>query len=117
MKLREISASLGLKLLTRELDSQQDVEVTTGHASDLLSDVLSNAPSGSVIVTIQAHLNVVAVALHARAAAVILAAARSVDPEVIERAAEEKVPLFSSDASTFDVVGRLYEIGIRGGRS
>lgn len=117
MKLSEIIQSLGLEDLTPELSDQHGADVTRGYASDLLSDILANAPAGGVAVTVQAHMNTVAVALHARLAAVILASGRTPDPEVIERAAEEKIPLLVSKDGAFDVVGRLYTLGIRGGRA
>jgi hypothetical protein len=114
MKLRDIAEQLKLTNLTPELNDALDVEVTSGHASDLLSDVLSNAPTGSVLVTIQAHLNVVAVALHAHLAGVIFAAGRTPDPEVASRAVDERVALFVTPMSTFETAGRLYQLGLRG---
>lgn len=114
MKLSEIIARLGLEDLTPELSDSHDVEITRGYASDLLSDILANAPEGGVAVTIQAHMNTVAVALHARLSAVILANGRRPDDDVIERATEEKIPLLLSPTGTFDVVGKLYELGLRG---
>jgi hypothetical protein len=117
MKLRDIAERLELTNLTPELSNALDAEIACGHASDLLSDVLSNAPAGGVVVTIQAHLNVIAVALHARLAGVILAAGRTPDPETVSRAVDERVPLFCSPLSTFDIVGGLYQLGIRGPRS
>ena len=83
---------------------------------NLLSDILTAAPSGSLAITIQAHLNTVAVAVNARLAGIVYAAGRRPGPEVIERAGEERVPLFLTLDSTFDVCGRLYEAGLRGVR-
>jgi hypothetical protein len=114
MKLRQIVEQLGLRRLTPDLVEQEEVEVSGGHASDLLSDVLANAPPGGVAITIQGHLNTIAVALHARLAAVILAAGRTPDDDVIEHANEEHVPLYVSDEATFDIAGKLYALGLRG---
>lgn len=116
MKLREIIRTLELEDLTPELADAYDVEITRGYASDLLSDILANAPAGGLAVTVQAHMNTVAVALHARLAAVILASARRPDDQVCERAVEEKVPLLLSREGAFDVVGKLYSAGMRGGK-
>ena len=116
MKLRDLAEKLALERLTPELAKEEDAEVTGGHVSDLLSDVLANAPAGGVLITIQAHINTVAVALHARLAAVILASGRRPEPEVIERASEEKVPLYLSGARAFDLAGALYALGIKGER-
>lgn len=103
--------NLGLKDLTAELVTQKLREVRSGHASDLLSEVLANAHPGALLVTI--HMNVIAVASHARLSGVIFTSSRLPDEEVRKRALEERVPLFSSKERTFDVVGRLYRLGLR----
>lgn len=120
MKLAELAQILGLRPLTPGLAAaveEPDSEVTRGYASDLLSDVLANAPRGAVLVTLQVHLNVVAVASHAGLRAVIFSSGRLPDAEVIARAEEEGVALYSSQADTFDLVGRLYQLGLRGSKT
>lgn len=116
MNLSEMARQLDLECLTPALVSGGGAEVTGGYASDLLSDVLAGAPRGGVLVTIQVHLNVVAVAVHTELAAVIFAAGRRPDPGVIAKAAEEGIALFVSRDSAFDTVGRLYALGLRGQR-
>jgi hypothetical protein len=116
MKLCDIARTLALTCLTPSLVVDGENEVSGGYASDLLSDVLANAPSGGVLVTIQAHLNTVAVALHARQCAIIFATGRSPDRDVIARAEDERLPLYVSQQSTFEVVGRLYALGLRSER-
>ena len=112
MKLAEIARELGLECLTPQLGG--DAEVAGGYASDLLSDVLAGAPKGGVLVTVQVHLNVVAVAVHAELAGVIFAGSRMPEAPVIERAVEEGIALYVSKECAFDVVGRLYALGLRG---
>ncbi|MEW6355917.1 MAG: serine kinase [Planctomycetota bacterium] len=112
MKLSQIAEQLDLEDLTPAL--QTDAEVTAGHASDLLSDVLANAPSGGVLVTIQVHMNVVAVALHAGLAAVVFASERTPEVSVRERAEKEGIKLYLSKDPTFEIVGKLYSLGLRG---
>jgi hypothetical protein len=61
MTLQEIIARLNLNLLT----SPQNFNAVTpqgGYASDLLSCVVAEAQPGNLWVTLQAHMNVVAVA-------------------------------------------------------
>ena len=113
MKLDEIARELGLTELTPPA-ADGDVDVTRGYASDLLSDVLAHAPSGGVLVTLQVHLNVIAVASHADLAAVDLRRR----PAPRGRRARQggrrgPLPLRSPD-DTFDIVGRLYAIGVKG---
>jgi predicted transcriptional regulator len=112
MTLQEIAAAVDLRSLTPELEAS--AEVTSGHASDLLSDVLANAPGGGVLLTIQVHLNVVAVALHAAQAAVIFTSGMLPEEAVRAKAVEERLPLYATGQATFDLAGRLYALGIRG---
>ena len=114
MDLNEIARRLELENITPELQGEQSVDVTAGHASDLLSDVLANAPKAGLLVTIQAHLNVVAVSVHAGLAAVIFSSGRVPEESVRVKAVDERIQLYTSRQSTFDVVGRLYAIGLRG---
>lgn len=114
MKLSAIVESLKLTCLTPTTLTAHDAEVTRGYASDLLSDVLANAPEGGVLVTIQVHMNVVAVAVHAGLSAVITAHGRKPDADVLDKAAAEGLVWLVSEDHAFDVVGRLFEQGVRG---
>ncbi len=114
LRLRALANQLGLNDLTPELEDIDD-PVTTGYASDLLSDVLAHAPAGAVLVTAQAHLNVIAVASHVGLAAVVFTGGVEPSAEVLQRAVEEGIPSFRSNCPTFDVAGRLYAVGLRGG--
>jgi hypothetical protein len=113
VKVSEIAAALGLEDLTPEIEGDGE-EVAGGYASDLLSDVLAHAPRGGVVVTVQVHLNVVAVAVHAGLAAVVFAMGRTPEDAVRGKAAEEGVRLYASKDTAFDIVGRLYALGLRG---
>ena len=114
MKLEDIARELGLTELTPEVTGNGETEIERGYASDLLSDVLAHAPEGGVLVTLQVHLNVIAVASHAELAAVIFAGGRRPDDDVRAKAIAEGVSLYVSPADTFDVVGRLYALGVKG---
>ena len=113
MKLGKIADELKLENLTAAADIAGP-DVTGGYASDLLSDVLANAPRGGVLVTVQVHLNVIAVAMHAELSGVIFAGGRRPEPAVIQRAVDEGLPLLATALPAFEVVGRLYHLGIRG---
>jgi hypothetical protein len=112
VKIHELVTTLGLRELTPTGDA--DDEITRGYASDLLSDVLAHAPHGGVLITLQVHLNVIAVASHAGLKAVIFSSDRIPDDDIIERATAEGLSLFCSAADTFEIVGRLYQSGLRG---
>ncbi len=114
MTLREIAAQLHWTELTPELTAQKEAQVRSGHASDLLSDVLAHAPAGGVLVTIQLHMNVIAVALHAEQAAVVFASGLAPEEPVRQRALKEGLPLFTCAETAFEAAGRLYALGLRG---
>ena len=42
--------------------ADKEAEIRDGYCGDLLSDVMANAPASSVLMTIQAHKNTIAVA-------------------------------------------------------
>lgn len=114
MTLREVAEALDADVKTcREL---LDREVTGGYVSDMLSDVLAHARKGNVWITLQTHLNIVAVAGMKELAGVIIANGRRPDEETLKRAAEETVPIMIARFPSFEVVGRLYSLGVPGSR-
>ena len=114
MRLDRIAQELRLEKLTPELTGHESRGVDSGYASDLLSDVLANAPHGGILVTVQVHLNVIAVAVHADLAAVFFALGREPEPAVKAKAIEEGIALYGSQEPAFELVGHLYTLGVRG---
>jgi hypothetical protein len=112
MKLTELTKefTVTVKAATARLER----EVKGGYASDLLSDVMANSKEGDVWVTIQGHPNIVAVATLRDLAGIILANGRQPDAETIQRAEEEGIPLLCTPLPSFEIVGRLYRLGIHG---
>ena len=103
-----------LALTVRSAEKGLDREVKGGYASDLLSDVMANSQEGDIWVTVQGHPNVVAVAALRDLAGIILANGRQPDAETVQRAKEEEVPLLCTPLPTYEIVGRLYRLGIHG---
>jgi hypothetical protein len=112
MTIREVVDNSQLEILA--WPEGLDNEVTGGYASDLLSDVIAHSRSGNLWVTLQTHRNIVAVATLKELAAIVLVNGRIPDPETLEKAREEKVILLGSRLPAFELVGRLYQMGIRG---
>ena len=56
-------------------------EVQGGYCGDLLSDVMANAPIGCVWLTVQAHQNIVKVALLREMAAIVLTGGQAPDED------------------------------------
>lgn len=112
MKVKEIIQKLNLDLVSNS--TALDAEVEHAYSSDILSDVMSHAKDGSIWITIQTHRNIVSVAELKSFAGIILVAGRKPDDETLKKANEENIPVFSTTCSTFEIVGKLYELGIRG---
>lgn len=89
-------------------DGWEPRDIRGGYTSDLLSDVMSKAKDGYILVTIQAHKNTVAVASMLGLAAVILCNDRPVPQDMVEAAREEGIPLFTTPDTQFEVSGRLW---------
>jgi hypothetical protein len=115
MTLKDIVQSLGLKVLTGE--DQLDSEVNRGYSSDLMSDVIANAKKADLWVTLQVHVNVVAVAVMKELSGIILINGRNPEPETLDRAGYEGIPLFQSELPAFELIGRLYSLGVPGIRN
>ncbi len=101
-----------LKLQALCGDEHLDRSVTGGYVSDLLSDVMANTKKGDIWITLQTHPNIVAVAVLKEVSGIIIPGGRKPEPETIKKAEQEKIPIMMTDLSGFEIVGRLYEMGI-----
>jgi hypothetical protein len=121
MTLRELEQVLNLERLTPALapqvtvnsekleDDAADVDITRGYASDLLSDVMGNAPEESVLITIQAHKNTIAVATLAGIVAVVICNGRDIPADMVDAAKDEGIALFRTEENQFSVSGRIFK--------
>ena len=110
MTLQDIITQLNLKPLT---SGDFTVEPSSGYASDLLSCVMAGAKHGAIWVTLQAHTNIVAVAALLEMSAIIITEGAQPDQSTIDKAQQEGIVLFSTDKFTFEIVGRLWDMGLR----
>ena len=107
MRISEIVTTLGIDIEVAQ-GSYADREVSTGYASDLLSDVMANAKAEGVLVTVQAHKNAVAVASLVGLAAIVVCNHRPVPDDMVGSARAEGVAGFRSKETAFEVSGRLW---------
>jgi hypothetical protein len=110
MTLQDIIDQLALTPLTT---GDFTVTPTGGYTSDLLSCVMAGAKRGAIWVTLQAHTNIVAVAALLEMSAVIITEGAQPDQATLDKAQHEGIILFSTDKFTYEVVGRLWEMGLR----
>ncbi len=112
MNLEEIIHNLNLKVLTDTRDFSA-VPVKSGYCSDLLSCVMTGAAPEGVWVTLMAHSNIIAVAALLDLSAVIITEDAQPDEDTIAKANEKGVTLLSSPKPNFQVVGELWDMGLR----
>ena len=103
-----------LNLSVRSAKWSLDREVIGGYASDLLSDVLANSEEGNIWITLQIHQNIIGVASIKDLAGIILINGREPEPETVEKADAENIPVMVSELPAFELVGRLFNMGIGG---
>jgi predicted transcriptional regulator len=89
-------------------------EVTGGYASDLLSDVMANSNPGNIWLTIQIHPNIIAVAELKELTGIIISNGREPEKETIAKAEQEKIPILTSSLPTYELAGKLYQLGVTG---
>ncbi|AKJ63666.1 iron-sulfur binding hydrogenase [Kiritimatiella glycovorans] len=83
--------------------------IRTAYCSDLLSDVMGHAPADSVLVTVQAHKNTVAVANLAGVRALVLCNGRAFPDDALEAARRAELAVFATADSQFIASCRIYE--------
>lgn len=106
MKVRELVEKFDLNMVAGE--AGLDREVKGGHCGDLLSEVMGNAGMGCVWLTVQAHQNIVAVAVLREMAGIIITGGSSPAPETIDKADKEGMPLMTYPGTSFELSGQLY---------
>jgi predicted transcriptional regulator len=106
MLVKEVAEKLGLRILA----AGQDQEVTSGYVSDLLSDVIANAEEGCLWITVQRHLNIVAVAQLKKLAGIVLSRGFEPDGAVLARATQEGLFILSTPDDSFTIAGKLYAL-------
>lgn len=108
MKVIDLVNQMNLEVFTP--DSGLENEVIGGYVCDLLSDVMGNASEGQAWITLQNHMNVVAVASLKDLSCVVFAKGVKPSQDLIERAAEEEIALLGSTDQTFELTGKIYQI-------
>ena len=108
MKLEEIKTKLNLKILSAE--ECLDNEVAGAYTGDLLSDVIANSKEKYLWITLQVHLNIIAVAKLKELAGIIIVNGRQPDSDTLKKAEEEKCPLLLTEKNSFDTSGELYQL-------
>ena len=104
MKISDLETMEGFSCLQAEYE---DAVVREGYTSDLLSDVMAHAEEGSVLITIQAHKNTVAVSSLAGVVGILVCNNRPVAEDMIEAARNEGIAIFQTAENQFQTSSRI----------
>lgn len=107
MKVKELAEALKMEFVT---SAGMDNEVKGVYACDLLSRVMSGCEEGDAWITVQTHLNVLAVAELDEAACIIVPEGIVVESVTAEKAEEKGISMLSSELATYEICWRLHEL-------
>ena len=109
MKLNDLIGLIDAKVL---VEGNEDTEISCGYTCDLLSWVMAHGEPGMAWVTVQTHLNVIAVAVLSEMACVILPESIEMEQESLNKARSEGMAVLSSPLPAYEICGRLYTQGV-----
>ena len=108
MKISDLMKELSLEAITCE-DGLKN-EVKGAYVSDLLSDVMGHAKDGDIWITLQSHMNIIAVAGLKELAGIIIVGDRPVQADVMQRAESENITILMTPFTAFEAAGKLYQL-------
>lgn len=111
MQVKDIAKKLNLSVVAGVKGSYK--EITTVYVGDLLSWVMANAKKGSIWITIQSHVNIIAVASLLNLSCIIVAEGVHIDKETVERADNEEITILSSTMNAYQIIKELINTGIK----
>ncbi|MBS4960388.1 MAG: AraC family transcriptional regulator [Clostridiales bacterium] len=109
MNVQELNKKLGFQCVTGEKGLTN--EVSGVYIGDLLSWVMGKAKAYNAWITIQGHINVVAVAILSGISCIILSDGSQPEPDMVKKAAEEEIPVLVSNKNSYELACMLHDIG------
>ena len=95
-------------------ETPKQTEVTCGYTCDLLSWVMAHGASGMAWVTVQTHMNVIAVASLMEMAAVIIPEGIEMEEASLQKARDEDITVLQSDKTAYEICAILAKAGLPG---
>lgn len=112
MTVQDVIAATGAKLLTPNADLTKPV--TCCYAGDLLSLVMAAGQPGMAWITVQTHMNVIAVASNLEMPVVIISEGIEMEGTSLAKAEDEEIAVLSSPKTAYELSGLLWAAGLRG---
>lgn len=110
MTVKEMIEQTGWNVIANEEDLT--IEIDGAFVGDLLSWVMGNSSPQQAWITVQAHLNVIAVAVLREFSCLIICQGAEVEKEVLDKALEEHLPVIQTKLSAYEVCKQLIALGI-----
>lgn len=108
MTIQELREHCGLTVLT-EPDGAEAQEITGCYIGDFLSWAMGKISAGDVWVTVMGNVNALAVAALTDAACVVLAEGAKLDPDALEKAAQQEITVLASERSSYQLAVKIGE--------
>lgn len=109
MLVSELAAMIEAAIIT---EGVEDKPVECGYTCDLLSWVMAKGKSGCAWITVQTHLNVVAVASLHDMACIICPEGIAAEDASVKKAAEEGIAVLTTSWTAYAIAGRMQQAGI-----
>jgi len=110
MKIKELVAHEAFNLISKVDDL--DRSISGIECCDLLSWVMANGKEDEAWITVQIHSNIIAVATLLDFSCIIVPENIEVDADVLSKASEEDVPVFSTALDAYGIFKVMHENGI-----
>lgn len=110
MLVKEFAQKTGFKVWADE--EALNREISGVFVGDLLSWVMGNCEADQLWITVQSHLNIVAVSALKEISAIVIAQGVEVAQETIDKAQQEHIALFTSELSAYEICCRCAKLGL-----
>ncbi|MGL4606213.1 MAG: AraC family transcriptional regulator [Eubacteriaceae bacterium] len=110
MKISDLLRNDVFKCLNPEVGTEK--EIKSGYVGDLLSWVMANAENDCAWVTIQTHVNIIAVATLLEMACIIIPEGAQIESDALERGTSEGIAILETELTAYEVCKVLGSIGV-----
>lgn len=109
MKIKQLNDLEDLTLVNSGI---MDTKINGLYIGDLLSVVMGKSQEGQLWLTVQTHLNVLAVANLNDLSGIVFVDGQKAEPETLNKAKELEIPLFETELSAYELTKKLVLLGL-----
>ncbi|TCO80000.1 DRTGG domain-containing protein [Marinisporobacter balticus] len=110
MQVMDLVKKANFKLITS--DPLISRKIKGVYCCDLLSWVMARAKEGDAWITVQTHMNIVAVASLLEISCIIIPESIPVEKETIDKANEENIFILSTDLNSYEIFCKMKQLGL-----